>query len=77
MRGLVWVKNKIEVKGIIGARKFPGVFTWIDSSYVVHDNTRGHTGGDMSIGYGITNVKSLKQKINVKSSTENRTGSDE
>ena len=31
---------------------------------------RGHTGGAMSMGYGIVHGKSGKQKINVKSSTE-------
>ena len=31
---------------------------------------RGHTGGAISMGYGIIHGKSSKQKINTKSSTE-------
>ena len=31
---------------------------------------RGHTGGAISMGYGLVHGKSSKQKINVKSSTE-------
>ena len=43
---------------------------WIDAAYDVHNNMRGHTGGAISIGYGIMHGKASKQKINVKISTE-------
>ena len=46
------------------------VFTCNDALYAVHDNMRSHTGGAISMGYGIIHGKSSKQKLNVKSSTE-------
>ena len=54
---------------VIGERNCSEVFTWIDASYDVYDNTRSHIGGAISIRYGIIHGKSPKQKINVKSST--------
>ena len=66
----MWVNNAIEDKCIIGARTFSEVFTCIDASYAVNDNTISHTGGDILMGYGIIHGKSSKQKINVNISTE-------
>ena len=38
-------------------------------SYAVHQDMRGQTGGAISMGHGLVNQKSLKQKLNSKSST--------
>jgi hypothetical protein len=46
----------------------PGCF--VDASYAVHGDFKGHTGGFISLGGGAIHVKSSKQKINSKSSTE-------
>ena len=43
---------------------------FIDASFAVHDNMRGHTGGEMTMGKGLIYNRSTKQKINTKSSTE-------
>ena len=43
---------------------------WIDASFVVHPNMRGHTGGTMSLGKGSTYSTSTKQKLVAQSSTE-------
>jgi len=43
---------------------------WVDSSYAVHLDMRGHTGVVMSLGKGATYSKSTKQKLNTKSSTD-------
>ena len=43
---------------------------WIDAAYAVHPNMRSHTGGCMSLGGGMIYNTSIKQKLNVKSSTE-------
>ena len=43
---------------------------WVDASYNVHWDARGHTGGMMSLGQGAALNYSNKHKINVKSSTE-------
>ena len=69
-RGLLFINGTINKKRIIGARSLKDLFTWIDAAYAVHANMRGHTGGAMSMGYGIIHGKSSKQKINTKSSTE-------
>ena len=43
---------------------------WIDASFAVHPNMRGHTGGGLSMGRGFPIVTSTKQKLNTRSSTE-------
>ena len=48
-RGLTYVKNIIKDKRIIGAETLSDLYTWIDVAYAVHNNMRGHTGGEISI----------------------------
>jgi hypothetical protein len=43
---------------------------WIDASFAVHPNMRGHTGGTMSMGKGSIYSTSTKQKLVARSSTE-------
>ena len=43
---------------------------WIDASYAVHPNMRGHTGATMSMGKGSVFSGSWKQKMVTRSSTE-------
>ena len=43
---------------------------YIDSSFAVHNDMRGHTGAGLTLGRGSVYNKSTKQKINGKSSTE-------
>ena len=69
-RGLKFVKNTIKDKRILGEKTLTDLYTWIDAAYAVHNNMRGHTGGDISMGYGIMQGKASKQKINVNISTE-------
>ena len=48
-----------------------GFLKWfIDESYEVHPNIRGHTCGILSMGRGFPIVTSTKQKLNTRSSTE-------
>ena len=44
--------------------------TWIDELHVVHDDTRGHTGGCISCGVDIIHGKASKQNMNTKITTE-------
>ena len=44
--------------------------TWVDASYAVHPNMRGHTGGCLTLGRGMLHGRSSKHKLNTKSSTE-------
>lgn len=43
---------------------------YIDTSYAVHPNMRSHTCSMLTLGKGTIQGKSIKQKINTKSSTE-------
>jgi hypothetical protein len=43
---------------------------WVDASFAVHPNLRGHSGGGLSLGRGFPIVSSTKQKLNTRSSTE-------
>ena len=48
-----------------------GVMTWwVDASYAVHNDMKGHTGGTMSLGHGSIYSSSTKQKLVSRSSTE-------
>jgi hypothetical protein len=48
-----------------------GVLNWyVDASFAVHPNMRGHTGGGLTMGRGFPIVSSTKQKLNTRSSTE-------
>ena len=47
--------------------------SWVDASYAVHPDMKGHTGGVTSFGHGLTNTEYSKQNINIKSSTESET----
>jgi hypothetical protein len=43
---------------------------WVDASFTVHPNMRGHSGGGFSLGRGFTIVSYTKQNINNRRSTE-------
>jgi hypothetical protein len=43
---------------------------WVDGSYGVHQDLKGHTGATMSLGKGSILSASTKQKLNTRSSTE-------
>jgi hypothetical protein len=43
---------------------------WVDASFTVHPNMRGHSGGGLPLGSGFPIVSSTKQKLNTRSSTE-------
>ena len=74
-----WKKLKHLVEYLRGTRRLPLILSadgtnilkwWIDGSFAVHPNMRGHTGGALSLGRGFPVVISTKQKLNTKSSTE-------
>jgi hypothetical protein len=74
-----WSKLTHLVKYIRGTRDLPLVLSarrsgilkwWVDGSFAVHPNMRGHTGGGLSLGRGFPIVSCTKQKLNTRSSTE-------
>jgi hypothetical protein len=69
-RLLRYLNGTLDMPRIIGADSLTAFKTWVDAAYAVHDDMKSHTGGVMSFGHGAINAKSLKQKLNVKSSTE-------
>ena len=69
-RLLSYIQNTIDDKQIIGASSIYNLYTWIDAAYAVYEDMKGQTGGCMSMGYGVIHVRSLKQKLNTKSSTK-------
>ena len=69
-RVLSYLNGTKHMKRTIGMNGLGYVQTWIDASYAVHRDMRGHTGNVISMGYGTIIYNCGKQKINTKSSTE-------
>jgi hypothetical protein len=67
---LQYISGTIELPWIIGTNGMEVMQTWVDTSYAIHHDMRGHTGGVISMGHGVFHSKSSKQKLNIKSSTE-------
>jgi hypothetical protein len=74
-----WAKLTHLIKYIRGTRTMPLILSaegsgilkwWVDASFAVHPNMRGHSGGGVSLGRGFPIVSSIKQKLNTRSSTE-------
>jgi hypothetical protein len=62
--------STIDLPSTLGADG-TGVLKWyVDASFAVHANMRGHTGGALTMGRGFPIVSSTKDKINMQSSTE-------
>jgi hypothetical protein len=45
---------------------------WVDASFAVHPNMKGHSGGGLSLGRGFPIVSSTKQKLNTRSLMETK-----
>ena len=69
-RLLNFLQCTIDDERIVSATNLKTLFTWVDASYAVHPDMRSHTGGTMSLGGGVLNTMSAKQKLNTKSSIE-------
>jgi len=74
-----WTKLSHLMKYLRGTRKLPLILSadgsgilkwWVDASFAVHPNMRGHSGGGLSLGRGFPVVSSTKHKLNSRSSTE-------
>ena len=69
-RMMCWIKETVNYVRIIGADDLLKMLVIIDSAHAVHPNIRGHTGGITTFGTGIIDQKSVRQKMNSRSSTE-------
>jgi hypothetical protein len=74
-----WKKMVHLMRHIRGTRDMPLILSangshilkwWVDASFAVHPNLRGHAGGGLSLGRGFPIVGSTKHKLNTRSSTE-------
>jgi hypothetical protein len=65
-----YIRGTKDVPLILSANGSGILKWWIDGSFGVHPNMRGHTGGGLSMGTGFPVVNSTKQKLNTRSSTE-------
>jgi hypothetical protein len=74
-----WTKLVHLMRYIRGTRTMPLILNangsgilkwWVDASFAVHPNMRGHSGGGLSLGREFPIVSSTNQKLNTRSSTE-------
>jgi hypothetical protein len=56
----------------IGANKHGTLEWYVDASFTVHPNMRGHTRGGLRMGTDFPIIGSWKQKLNTRSSTESK-----
>ena len=71
VRLMSFTKATVEDVRIIGADDLHSMMTMIDSAHAVHEkDMRGHTGSVITMGTGVIDTKSSKQKMNTRSSTE-------
>jgi len=69
---IVYLRVTRDLPLILGADG-SGVLSWyVDASFAVHPDMRGHTGGAMTMGRGFPLDKSTKHKLNTRSSTESK-----
>ena len=69
-RVLEYLKGTRNLKLTLKVKDLSVIRWWIDASYTVHPDCKGHTGSTMTLGEGATISMSNKQKVNVRSSTE-------
>jgi len=68
---MMYLRGTITLALILCATVGLGILKWwVDASFCVHPNMRGHSGGGLSLGQGFPIVGSTKQKLNTRSSTE-------
>ena len=67
-----YLRKTCELPLILGADWSGVLRRYVDASYAVHPDMRGHTGGAMTMGIGYPIYKSTKHKMNTQSSTESK-----
>ena len=69
-RFLQFINCTINEKLTLSADSLTFMKYWVDASYVIHPDMRGHTGGCLTLGCGMIHSRSTKQNLNTKSSSE-------
>ncbi len=68
---LVEYLRRDHAQALVLGAKNNGLLMWyVDASFAMHPNMRGHTGGGLTMGRGFPISVSTKQKLNTRSSTE-------
>ena len=65
-----YIRSTIDLTLTLSTSNFNAIKWWVNASYTVHPNMRGHTCATMTLGKGSISSISSKQKINARSSTE-------
>jgi hypothetical protein len=65
-----FIRATKDVYLALSANSLHNVRWWVDASYAVYPDMKSHTGGAMSLGWGIIYGTSKRQRLNTKSSTE-------
>jgi hypothetical protein len=65
-----YIRGTITMPLILSANGSGILKWWVDASFVVHPNMRGHLGGGLSLGRGFPIVSSTKQKLSTRSYME-------
>jgi hypothetical protein len=69
-RALSYLESTIHMPLILSADSLTLARWWVDASYAVHSNCKGHTGAGLSFGQGMALNYSWKHKINTRRSTK-------
>jgi hypothetical protein len=69
-RVLQYLRGTMDECLILGGGSIGSMESWVDAAYGVHNDMKSHTGGCMSWGLGVLLTMCIKQRLNVKSSTE-------
>ena len=69
-RVLRFLNGTLDEVLVLASQNILKMDVFVDASYGVHDDMKGHTGGCVTFGRGAVMSKSTKQKLNTKSSTE-------
>jgi hypothetical protein len=69
-RVVKYLRGTVDLTLTLSADKDGVIMWWVDASYAVHPDMKGHTGGTMSMGSGSIYSTSTRQKLVTRSSTE-------
>ena len=69
-RMLQYINATINMKMTLLVDDLRIIKTWVDALYATHNDMKSHTGANITLGKGTIYARSLKQKLNTKSSTE-------
>jgi hypothetical protein len=66
---MIYIRGTCTIPLILSTNGSGILKWWVDASFAVHPNMRGHPGGGLSLGRGFPIASSTNQKLNTPSST--------